>query len=224
MPKSQGRRGIVNLERASTGPHRPLKAFSSLLHLHTLEKTCLAFRTEQCTYQFRQVSNLQTRTPSVAPSDFLGYDLDSLPPRSSVSLGSRLSYDSLVPHTIPDLPDDVVIKEWEYIASGTHGQIRKILVQHGEVEEILCLKLFSDRWEEEYFREVYAYAFMIHQRVKHCISHVYWKGEFPLSRWGGGQAPPGDGEKEDWDASEASSNQKSSVESIYYIWNCDGIF
>jgi len=162
------------------------------------------------------LSKIKTQPPSEVPSDFLGYDLESLPPRSSVSSRS-LSYDSLVPRNIPDLPDDVVIKEWSYLATGTHGQVRKIVIQHGDVEEVLCLKLFSERWEEEYHREVYAYAFLIHHQVKNCIPQVYWKGELPLSRWGGGPAPPGDGEIEEWYGdSEAASNQNSSGERIYY--------
>jgi len=111
----------------------------------------------------------------------------------------------------------VVIKEWSFITEGTHGQVRKIVVQHGDVEEVLCLKLFSEVWEQAYYREVYAYAFMIHYKVKHCIPRVYWKGEFPLSRWGGGPIPPGRPQGEVWYSdSEATSTQDSSVEPIYY--------
>jgi hypothetical protein len=47
------------------------------------------------------------------------------------------------------------------------------------------LKLFSEEWEEEYDREVAAYALMVHRKVKRCIPHVYWKGAKSLSEWNG---------------------------------------
>ena len=59
---------------------------------------------------------------------------------------------------------------------------------------------------------------MIHQKVKHCIPQVYWKGAFPISRWGGGAPPPGDDDivKDRDDDSEGSSDQQSEEERIYY--------
>jgi len=108
-----------------------------------------------------------------------------LPP-SRASVFSRPStYESWVPHGLPQLPEDVIILDWREVASGTHGTVRRAMIQQDGVEKIVCVKLFTEECAEEYDREAYAYEMLIHRQVKRCIPEVYWKGSFPLSRWNG---------------------------------------
>jgi hypothetical protein len=108
-----------------------------------------------------------------------------LPP-SRASVFSRPStYESWIPHGLPQLPEDVIILDWREVASGTHGTIRRAMIQQDGVEKVVCLKLFTEECAEEYDREAYAYEMLIHRQVKRCIPEVYWKGSFPLSRWNG---------------------------------------
>ena len=114
----------------------------------------------------------------------MGRELE-LPP-SPRSISSRpSSYESWVPYALPTVPEDLVIKEWRQVASGTHGSVRRAVIQHDGVEEVVCIKLFTEEWKEEYEREALAYALLIHRRVERCIPRVYWKGSFPMSRWNG---------------------------------------
>jgi Lipopolysaccharide kinase (Kdo/WaaP) family len=114
----------------------------------------------------------------------MAYDLESIPPnRSWSSKGS--TYESWVPHAIPNLPKDVVIKEWEQFAVGTHGMLRRARLKGKDFDKIYCLKLFSEEYRDEYEREEYAYSLLIHRGVHHCIPAVYWKAELPLTTWEG---------------------------------------
>ena len=76
----------------------------------------------------------------------------------------------------------MIIKDWSHIASGTHGSVKKALIQNGEFEGYVCIKLFTEEWEEAYEREALAYELLLHRGVRRCVPEVYWKGCFPISR------------------------------------------
>jgi len=109
----------------------------------------------------------------------------SLTGYSSSQVGS--SYESWEPYQIPRFPDDLIVLEWTKIASGAHGEIRKIKVKPHEEERIVCLKLFTQQFYDAYERERSAYTMMIHRGVKRCIPYVYYRGELPRSKWDGNQ-------------------------------------
>jgi hypothetical protein len=129
--------------------------------------------------------NVQT-SQSNARSDFIGYDLESLRPISEISSRGS-SYESWIPYDLPDIPYNLVIGDWEHLATGTHGSVRKVHMQFGNLDGIFCLKLFSEEWKEAYDREVEAYSLMIHRKVKSCIPEVYFTGALPIHVWNGDQ-------------------------------------
>jgi Lipopolysaccharide kinase (Kdo/WaaP) family len=117
-------------------------------------------------------------------SAFKDYDLESLPPLSSIS-SRPSSYESWVPYDLPSIPSDLKILDWTHLATGTHGSVRKVHVQFDDFDGTICLKLFSEEWKEAYDREVATYALMVHRKVRRCIPHIYWKGAKSLSEWNG---------------------------------------
>lgn len=130
-------------------------------------------------------------TLSELRSNFTGERIESLP--SVASVASRASsYESWVPHELPNIPNNLVIKDWSEIATGTHGTVRKVQTEHEGVDRIVCVKLFSEEWKDAYEREASAYALMMHRGVRRCIPEVYWKGALPISQWNGEQ-PVGSG-------------------------------
>jgi serine/threonine protein kinase len=83
------------------------------------------------------------------------------------------------------LPEDLQILEWEVVARGTHGTIRRVKIRYQGSEKVVCVKLFGEEWKAGYEREANSYALMAYRGIRRCIPHVYWKGEFPVSRWNG---------------------------------------
>jgi len=80
------------------------------------------------------------------------------------------------------LPDEVIIKEWSHIATGTHGTVTKAFFQNGEFEGYVCIKLFTEECKAAYERETLAYELLSYRGVRGCIPEAYWKGCFPWSR------------------------------------------
>lgn len=99
------------------------------------------------------------------------------------SWSSWSSSDSWVPDELPDLPEDLQILEWQQVASGTHGTIRRVKIRYQGSEEVVCIKLFGEEWKAEYERETKSYALMAYRGIRRCIPIVYWKGGLPMSRW-----------------------------------------
>jgi hypothetical protein len=97
------------------------------------------------------------------------------------------TYQKWVPYPIPNFPLDAVIEEWNVIAQGAHGQIRRIRVQRQGRQKILCLKLFTEEWKDMYEHERKAYMLLIHHGVKRCIPAVYFKRTWPRWRFDGNQ-------------------------------------
>src|ERR1700737_1659205 len=142
-------------------------------------------------YTHKMVWKLIIQMPeSKLHSNFTGKHLETLPSIASVSRGS--SYESWVPYALPNVPKKLVIKDWIQTGSGTHGTVRKVLIEHAGVERYVCMKLFSEEWKPAFEREALAYAFLIHRGVQRCIPKVYWKGAFPIWRWNGDQPEASD--------------------------------
>jgi Lipopolysaccharide kinase (Kdo/WaaP) family len=145
--------------------------------------------------------------------DFLDYKIESLP---SVKSWSRSSgYQSWVPDDLAGIPKDLVIKEWSEVAKGTHGLVRKMRIEHGGFESVVCCKLFTEKWKDEYEREVKAYGFLYHRKVQRCIPRVFWKGDMPVWWWNGSSSPPASPvSSENGDSPSLTNSSKS--DKVYY--------
>lgn len=83
------------------------------------------------------------------------------------------------------LPDDLIIKHWSEIDAGSHGTVRRALIQYGDFEGWLCIKLFTEEYKLAYEQETLAYELFRYRGIHRCVPDTYWKGAFPSSRWDG---------------------------------------
>jgi hypothetical protein len=109
------------------------------------------------------------------------YKLESFPLLEERS--DSASTPSHRPRSLPSIPDDLVIKGWQLVATGKNAIIRKAWIVQAGWLRLVCFKLFPPEREAEFIREADAYAVLRHRGVHRSVPAVYWKGVTPKVWW-----------------------------------------